>query len=123
MDGASLRAFGKKCGLSEGALFSYLSGETYPTLDRLDAIAAASGRSPGWLIGAGDDKAQSQVLSQEDLTMAVQLASEALEERNGTLPPAKFAELVIVIFELLRDGLPEAKVLRLARAMEGREGG
>ena len=31
----SLRGFSKICGLSEATLRSYLSGATYPTLDRL----------------------------------------------------------------------------------------
>lgn len=43
------RAFARKCGLSEGAIRSYLSGDTYPTLDRLEQIAAAVGVSAVWL--------------------------------------------------------------------------
>ncbi|MNZ81990.1 putative HTH-type transcriptional regulator [compost metagenome] len=43
------RAFARKCGLSEGAIRSYLSGDTYPTLDRLEQIAHASGVSAIWL--------------------------------------------------------------------------
>lgn len=122
---ASVRGFASKCGLSQASVLSYLSGDTFPTLDRLAAIAAAAEKPMTWFLGADEagHSPVSQSLSAEELTIAVQLASEALEERNGTLPPAKFAELVTIIFELLRDGLPEAKVLRLARAMEGREGG
>lgn len=82
----------------------------------------ATGQGP-MLVKDEVEGASSQSLSGSDLTMAIQLAAEALEERQGTLPPAKFAELVTIIFELLRDGLPEAKVLRFARAMDGREGG
>lgn len=59
------------------------------------------------------DKA-SQPLRRNDLTMALQLASEALGDKE--LPPAKHAELVTLIYELLEEGLPEAKVLRFARA-------
>lgn len=46
--------------------------------------------------------------------LSLQLASEALGEK--TLPPAKHAELVGLIYELLEEGLPEATVLRFARA-------
>ncbi|MEN1479849.1 helix-turn-helix transcriptional regulator, partial [Pseudomonas aeruginosa] len=45
----SLRGFSKECGLSEATLRSYLSGETFPTLDRLEQIAQAAGTSAMWL--------------------------------------------------------------------------
>lgn len=43
------RAFARKSGLSEGAIRSYLNGETFPTLDRLAMIASASGFGADWL--------------------------------------------------------------------------
>ncbi|NNN24347.1 XRE family transcriptional regulator [Pseudomonas nitroreducens] len=43
------RAFARECGLSEGAIRSYMSGETFPTLDRLAQIAHAKGVEPMWL--------------------------------------------------------------------------
>lgn len=49
MKGSAARGFARECGLSEGAIRSYLSGETYPTLDRLSQIASASGVDPIWL--------------------------------------------------------------------------
>lgn len=44
--GGSLRGFSRECGLSEATLRSYLSGDTYPTLDRLELIARAGRVSP-----------------------------------------------------------------------------
>lgn len=44
--GKSLRGFSRECGLSEATLRSYLAGETYPTLDRLELIAQAGRVSP-----------------------------------------------------------------------------
>lgn len=44
--GKSLRGFSRECGLSEATLRSYLAGETYPTLDRLELIARAGNVSP-----------------------------------------------------------------------------
>jgi phage repressor protein C with HTH and peptisase S24 domain len=44
--GKSLRGFSRDCGLSEATLRSYLAGETYPTLDRLELIAQAGNVSP-----------------------------------------------------------------------------
>ncbi len=111
-----LRTFGKLSGLSEGALHSYLSGDTYPTLDRLDAIARATGRPAAWFISDSDaeEPPPSQVLRPEGLTIAIQLAAEALEGKY--LPPPKLAELITLIYEFLEEGLPEAKILRFARA-------
>lgn len=53
----------------------------------------------------------------EALRMALQLADEALQGR--ALDAAHKAELVSLVYELLEEGLPEAKVLRFARAAAG----
>ena len=45
----SLRGFAPQCDLSDGALRKYLKGETFPTLDRLYAIAKAGNVNPAWL--------------------------------------------------------------------------
>ncbi|MGJ8523045.1 putative HTH-type transcriptional regulator [Carnimonas sp. R-84981] len=45
----SLRGFSRRCGLSEATLRSYLSGGTYPTLDRLLQMASALEKDPTWL--------------------------------------------------------------------------
>ncbi len=58
-------------------------------------------------------ESHSQELRREALTMALQLAAEALGGRS--LPPEKHAELVSLIYEGLVDGLPEAQILRFAR--------
>ncbi|MEA1063908.1 MULTISPECIES: helix-turn-helix domain-containing protein [Erwiniaceae] len=50
MDGESNSAFAKKCGLSETVIRNYLAGKSYPGIDKLPAIAEASGRSIEWLV-------------------------------------------------------------------------
>lgn len=50
MGSDSSRVFAAKCGLSDGVIRNYLSGKTYPSLDRLAQIASASGRSVEWFI-------------------------------------------------------------------------
>lgn len=54
----SARVFSRRCGLSEGAIRSYMSGDTYPTLDRLELIANALGKDMQWL-AFGEEKAGS----------------------------------------------------------------
>lgn len=61
----------------------------------------------------------SQVLKQEALTLAFQLATEvddALRVQGRTLPPSKRAELTELAYDLLDEGLPRAKVLRFVLA-------
>ena len=47
--------------------------------------------------------------------IALQLADEALQGK--VLATEKRAELVSLIYEMLEEGLPDAKVLRFARAV------
>ncbi|SEC22986.1 Phage repressor protein C, contains Cro/C1-type HTH and peptisase s24 domains [Pseudomonas saponiphila] len=58
MGGRAARAFARDVGLSEGAIRSYLSGDTYPTLDRLEQIAQATGVSPIWLAFGESERPQ-----------------------------------------------------------------
>lgn len=56
----------------------------------------------------------SQDLQQDTLTLAFQLVEEALQGKSQ--PPEKRAEMTQICYELLEEGLPRAKVLRLVRA-------
>ncbi len=47
---ASIREFSRSCSLSEATLRDYLAGNSYPTLDRLDAIAKAGNVPIEWLV-------------------------------------------------------------------------
>lgn len=104
MDGAGIRSFGKKCGLSEGALFSYLSGNTFPTLDRLAAIAAAVNRPMGWFLG---DAAPSQSVGLDagTLAQAVGLLQGLLVGR-GTLSPGDYATALIGLYQVCAPDQP-----------------
>jgi phage repressor protein C with HTH and peptisase S24 domain len=50
----SLRSFGSRCSLSEGVLRSYLRRNTFPSLDRLAAIAQAGGVRLAWLASGNE---------------------------------------------------------------------
>ena len=61
----------------------------------------------------------SQPLQHEHLTIAVQLVQEALAEAGRQVPPARFAEAARIAYELLEEGLQEAKVLRFVKTALG----
>jgi transcriptional regulator with XRE-family HTH domain len=48
-DDESLRGFGRKAGISDGALRHYLNGDSFPDLDRLAAIAEQANVNLLWL--------------------------------------------------------------------------
>ncbi|MFC5525261.1 helix-turn-helix domain-containing protein [Rhodanobacter ginsengisoli] len=118
-------------GMSTDQLARYEKGGT-PSFPPLAKLAVVKGVRLDWLAtGEGDmyvarpnrveeppgkwaSDEPSQPLRRDDLKIALQLATEALGEKE--LPPGKHAELVTLIYELLVEGLPEAKVLRFARA-------
>jgi phage repressor protein C with HTH and peptisase S24 domain len=56
LEGESARSFSRRCGLSEGAVRSYLSGGSYPTLDRLHQVAVAAGVEAQWLAFGAEEK-------------------------------------------------------------------
>lgn len=60
--------------------------------------------------------AESQPVKPEDWILAFQLVAEALDDKGLTLPPAKRAEVTLLAYELLQDGLQQAKVLRFVQA-------
>lgn len=108
-------------GVSSAALQRYIKGENMPPFDAVARLCVEAGVRMEWL-ATGDEPMRtaetasdggSQPLRRDDLKMALQLATEALGDR--VLPPDKHAELVTLIYELLEEGLPEAKVLRFAR--------
>jgi transcriptional regulator with XRE-family HTH domain len=113
-------------GISNAALQRYVSEENMPPFDVIARLCAATGVRMEWLawnkapmkegpgVSETAPQSQSQAVRYDVLTVAIQLAEEALEGR--TLPTEKRAELVGLIYEMLEEGLPNAKVLRFARA-------
>ncbi|TDB51522.1 helix-turn-helix domain-containing protein [Photorhabdus khanii] len=49
-------SFAKRCGISEAALRTYLSGKTYPSLDKLAILAEKCEVSIEWLANGGNSK-------------------------------------------------------------------
>jgi hypothetical protein len=108
-------------GVSADSLQRYIRQENMPPFDVLVRLCAAAGGRLDWLAtGQGPmlysetaPQGQSHDVRLEGLTMAIQLAAEALDGKY--LPPEKYAELVTLIYQGLEEGLPEATILRFAR--------
>jgi transcriptional regulator with XRE-family HTH domain len=76
MGGASKRSFAEKCGISEGALRSYLKGETTPDLDTLHAIADVGGCTLAWLAAGQGTMKRGDLNSQATAAVAPQNVAE-----------------------------------------------
>jgi transcriptional regulator with XRE-family HTH domain len=109
-----------------------VSQTTYGRLERgereigADVLArlASQGWNINWLLtGEGPSRlddavrdpahSESQDLSAEHLSIALELADEAL--RGRWLPRRRYADLVTLIYEALTKGLPYAEILDFAR--------
>jgi transcriptional regulator with XRE-family HTH domain len=98
---------------------NYEQGKREPDLRTLFSLYER-GWNLNWLLsGDGPERLEtasqsgSQSLRHPNLKIALQLVAEALGPMQAT--PDQHAELVILVFELLEDGLPEARVLHFAR--------
>ncbi|MBB5881186.1 transcriptional regulator with XRE-family HTH domain [Xanthomonas arboricola] len=126
----SQRAYAEKLGVPLKTYQTYEQGKREPDLRTLEAIWD-QGYDLHWLLfgseedsekplrykGSSPDEAVGHALSQsprlESLTLAIQLAEEALD--GGRLEPADYAQLVSLIHDALVNGLPSAQVLAFAR--------
>lgn len=120
--------FASRYGLSVATVRNYETGVRDPAADFLAALAA-DGWNVNWLLtGEGPERAggngrvaeahapyvtASQDLSAEHLSIALELADEAL--RGLWLPRRGYAELVALVYAALTQGLPYAEILEIAR--------
>lgn len=106
MDGMGARAFARTCDLSEGAIRSYLSGETFPTLDRLAQIAQATKVDLQWLAFGSNTKAQNDDYAYIPLYDArCSAGSGAWNERSRVLVNLSFTH-----YSLRKQGLTPANL-------------
>jgi transcriptional regulator with XRE-family HTH domain len=90
--------------------------------EQLFRIADALKVDGRWLLtgqtgpATGTAPVASHPVKSDLLTIALQLVSEILDERDRKLPPAKHAEAAQLAYDLLEEGLPQAKVLRFVLA-------
>jgi len=104
-----IRALGKKSGVQERTLASWLAG-TEPKSRGIAAVAKAAGVSLEWLItGAGEEQpsggavATSGPLNEALLQVVITAIEELLFERGLELTPAKKARAIALAFELFQE--------------------
>ena len=105
-------------GRSTDQLAKYVKGAAEPPFLALARLCMAAGRSMEWLATGVDPEVPhpqppSQAVRPEVVSLAVQLAEEALEGKR--LEPPDYGQLVSLIYDALVNGLPSAQVLAFAR--------
>lgn len=111
-------------GVSPRTYTYYEQGERAPDAEALANLCREGWNVNWFLTGEGPERVDqiasatevasgSQGLSQESLKIALQMAADL---DVLLLPPPKQARMIELIYGLLEEGLPEAKVLVFARA-------
>lgn len=105
-----VRGFSKTCGLSEATLRSYLTGETYPTLDRLEQIAIAAGVSAVSLAFGHENRPQLDL--EDDKYAYVPLYDARCSAGNGAWNEGAkiWTHLAFTCYSLQRKGLNPANL-------------
>lgn len=123
----------RKYEVSKPTASGWIGGHYLPIPDRVRSMAAAGGVSFDWLyFGKGDKGGKvvvreplplpyvaSQPMRDPQLTIALRLAADAIG-RDLYLAPEEHTDLVMTLLDMLGEGLPEAKVLPIARRLAAR---
>jgi transcriptional regulator with XRE-family HTH domain len=123
IDGESVNAFAKRCGITEGSLRTYLSGTSLPGLDNLVAISEAAKVNIEWLAtGKGPMKKEDSQRYDEDLLKAVIETLESYWVKEGkSWTPSEKAQWIVSNYSIaLESDLPkeESEIEELIRASE-----
>lgn len=106
------RVFARDSGLSEGAIRSYLSGETYPTLDRLAQIAQAAGVSAMWLAFGEEQQQRTQRVLEDDQYSYVPLYDARCSAGHGSWTEGAriLTRLAFTTYSLRKQGLEPSRL-------------
>ena len=124
-------SFGRRCGIGEATLRSYLSGTT-PSVEKLVAIADAANVSIEWLAtGRGIKQRGSSipmipravsipasVTNIDDinrLELSISSVEEALGSTYFSMPIQKRAKLVAAVYDLLEDTNQKSNIIKFIR--------
>lgn len=107
-------AFARRAGVGESLLRTYLRG-SIPGADKLVQLADAAGVNVDWLASGRGPKrgglvvqeppaawaSQPQAVDIERLRKALEAVQTGLQAVKRTLPPSKYADLVVAAYELM----------------------
>lgn len=126
----SLRGFGRKAGISDGALRHYLNGDSYPDLDRLAAIAEKSGVNLLWLAtgegpkyphvrGSPDRVSEESASYPLDVRLEwIKKAVKAVQMMGKNAPDEQKAEAVARVYERLMQTEGQADMIEVMRIIQ-----
>jgi len=98
----TVSAFARKVGLSESLIRKYLKGSE-PSLSRADQIARKANVSLEWLAtGCGYQYRQAEVVDQDALILASQIATSGLKSQSCHLPEIDRMTLIVSVYQFLR---------------------
>lgn len=121
----SVASFARRSGVEESSLRAYVKRGVKPGLDHLVAICRAGNISLEWLAtGQGPVHASPSAAlpgtTFDDpvrLQLTIEAVQQGLEATGRTLPPAKYAELVVAAYELMAaPGATSARVVQFIKA-------
>lgn len=126
-----LTSFARRCGVIEGTLRNIIKSGAWPRTDNLVAIADAANVNIEWLatgrgpkqrgaahsIAPAPPQAQStiNVADLERLELAVESVEEGLAATRRTLPPSKYAQLIVAVYDLLADMEQKDNVIKFIK--------
>jgi len=102
--GLSGEEFGERIGVGKGAVSTYEVGESFPRWETLNRIAELAGQDFNWLLAGeatGTLRGGETALDEEVLTDVIQGIEEGLAELALHIPPAKKAELVVLLYDMM----------------------
>lgn len=114
--------FAKALSINPNTLRNYENGRVLPNQDILERICVQFSVSPVWLLlGTGSMYSQGEVPQNEvdlvQLTSALRVVEQALQDADRTLSFEKKAELIASVYDLLNDSKDTVQIIKLIRAV------
>lgn len=101
-------AFARHAGVKATTFSRYKQG-SFPGAEVAASIAERYGATLDWLLGRPDALRNGQRLDPQHLSAAIEIVEEWLEANNRLMTPAKKAEVVTQLYELIADDAAQGR--------------
>ncbi|EYU14430.1 helix-turn-helix domain-containing protein [Photorhabdus aegyptia] len=98
INGEPYKSFAKKCNMSDKAIRDYVSGKTYPALDKIAHIAKVTGCSFEWLVTGHDINEQTITETQEIRTAVTPEQQQSWLSILGRMTPSERESVIDRVF-------------------------